>query len=316
MKSTKPIYSYLFFLIAVFTFTGINSCKNSNATESNRSIVPNHINSTQKRTVSEAAKKYWFDGKAEISSYQLNQIRYGEIHKGTAALIFVTEPFSKESNTKADYDNDKNIPVLKLNTTKKFNTGIYPYSMMNSTFFPFESESSSIKIASSMQEWCGMTFIEMKNKGDFLFSFNSYFEGNSFKDKKITKAILEDDLWSLIRLNPELLPAGKQRIIPGMFYLNLMHKDFKSYETVITSTINEDNTIYNITYPELNRTLSIQYKTEFPHNILSWKETYISGYGTNKKTLTTEATLINSIKVDYWNKNQNKDSYLRNTLGL
>lgn len=316
MKSSKLIFSHLFFLTIVFTFIGVNSCKNGNATENNKAISPSFTSLTQKRTVSETSKKYWFDGKAEVSSYQLNQIRYGEIHKGTATLIFVTEPFSKISNTKADYNNDKNIPVLKLNTTKKFNTGIYPYSMMNSTFFPFENENTSLKIASSMQEWCGMTFIEMKNKGDFLFSFNSYFEGTSFKDKKIAKAILEDDLWSLIRLNPELLPIGKQRIIPGMFYLNSMHKDFKSYETTITSTTDKDNTTYNITYPKLNRSLIIQYKTAFPHNITSWKESYTSGYGNNKKALTTEARLINSIKIDYWNKNQNKDRYLRDSLGL
>ena len=41
-------------------------------------------------------KTYWYNSEAEITSYNLKQARYGEIHEGKAALIFVTEPFSKK----------------------------------------------------------------------------------------------------------------------------------------------------------------------------------------------------------------------------
>ncbi|MDP7238046.1 MAG: hypothetical protein QGI34_15090, partial [Candidatus Latescibacteria bacterium] len=37
---------------------------------------------------------YWYQGKAEITSYTLKQARYGEIHDGHVVLIFVTEDFS------------------------------------------------------------------------------------------------------------------------------------------------------------------------------------------------------------------------------
>ena len=33
---------------------------------------------------------YWYQGKAELSRYDLKQVRYGEIHQGDAVLIFVT----------------------------------------------------------------------------------------------------------------------------------------------------------------------------------------------------------------------------------
>ena len=49
--------------------------------------------------------KYWYDGKAEISSYKLKQGRYGEIHRGTASLIFVTEPFSPQRFVKPYQEN-------------------------------------------------------------------------------------------------------------------------------------------------------------------------------------------------------------------
>ena len=37
---------------------------------------------------------YWYQGKAELASYDLNQSRYGEIRNGHAVLIFLTEDFS------------------------------------------------------------------------------------------------------------------------------------------------------------------------------------------------------------------------------
>ena len=296
------------------SFLSLNSCLHTNASES-KELVKNKNNSN--RIVSKETKEYWYDGNAEISSYKLSQARYGEIHDGTATLIFVTEPFSKTSNTKADYPNQNNIPVLKLNMNKKFNTGIYPYSMMNSTFFPFEKENTSLKIASSMQEWCGMTYVEMKNKEDhFIFNFNSYFEGASFQNKKIKKTILEDDLWSLIRLNPELLPTGKLEIIPSLFFLNSKHKPFKSYAGEATLEKSESSTAYKIAYPKINRTLQINFESSFPYKILSWEESHDSGYGKNKKTLITKALLMKTIKVDYWNKNSTKDSIWRNKLDL
>lgn len=107
--------------------------------------------------------KYWYDGKAEISSYKLKQGRYGEIHRGTASLIFVTEPFSPQRFVKPYQENKQSISVLKLNFVKKFNTGIYPYSMMTSTFLPIDS-TYSLKVSSSSQEWCGHTYMELKNK--------------------------------------------------------------------------------------------------------------------------------------------------------
>ncbi len=271
----------------------------------------------EKRTVTQEAKKFWYDGKAELSSYTLTQARYGETHKGTAVLVYVTEPFSTASNTKADFSRLENISVLKLNKTLKFNTGIYPYSMMNSTFFPVENGNASLKIASSLQEWCGATYLEMKNEDNFIFDFNSYFEGFTFKNKVLKKEILEDDLWSLIRLNPELLPIGKQRLIPSMFFLRLRNREPKAFDTVIAQEKSQDGiSTYILNYPELERKLSIRYTTAFPHTILGWEDTHYSGYGAEKKMQTSKAELLKTIKTDYWNQNHNKDAHWREKLAL
>ncbi len=265
-------------------------------------------------------QNYWYAGGAEITSYKLTQARYGELHEGKAVLVFVTEPFSKSSWTKADNPTDQDVPVMKLNFTKKFNTGVYPYSMMTSTFLPVDKKhgESSIKISSSSQEWCGHTFMEMKNKpgAKYDLSLNSYFEGESFTSE-VEKLPLEDDIWTMIRTRPADLPVGKVKMIPSFFYLRLGHQKAQGYDCQITIEIVDQSTQkYILNYPDLDRTLKIEHKRGFPYEIVSWEETYVSGWGKDKKKLTTKAKRINTIMSDYWNRHGNADSKLRERLGI
>ncbi len=108
-------------------------------------------------------KDYWYSGKAEITSYKLEQARYGEIHRGYDVLVFVTEDFSKQNHVKIDDPERARgdaVKVLKLNKIKKFGTGIYDYSMMDSVFTPVRKDDypNTLKISSSTQEWCGHTY--------------------------------------------------------------------------------------------------------------------------------------------------------------
>ncbi len=265
---------------------------------------------------SEAFKSYWFSGSAEISSYDLEQARYGEIHSGTAVLIFVTEPFSSKEQVKVDKVGDSDVPVLKLNYEKKFNTGIYPYSMMTSSFLPLEI-GHLIKLTSSSQDWCGHTFMQLNNRSEYELSSYSYFQSQGDQDLQLSKDWLEDEIWSLIRLNPKNIPVGSIKMIPSFFYLRLSHNSIKSYTANIELVDGESNAqIVKIVYPELNRSLEIEFDCSFPYSILSWEETYVSGWGKSAKMLTTKARKKKSIKVDYWNKHKVEDSYWRKELGL
>lgn len=40
---------------------------------------------------------HWYDGNAEVSSYELTQNRYGELRKGDAVLIYVTRTFQNQN---------------------------------------------------------------------------------------------------------------------------------------------------------------------------------------------------------------------------
>lgn len=255
---------------------------------------------------------YWYNGEAEISSYQLEQARYGEIRSGKAVLIYVTEDFLPNKQVKADGASSKNVPILKLNATKTFNTGVYPYSIMQSTFYPISNTKHAIKISSSMQEWCGHVYTQLNNREQFEINSHSYFESEGDALFMLKKTVLENELWTKLRINPKSLPTGNLEIIPSFEYLRLKHVELKAYNANVTLT----NDTYTIFYPELNRTLTIHFNNAFPFDILGWEETFKSGFGTNAKILTTKATKLKTIKLAYWNKNHNKDDILRETLQL
>ena len=79
----------------------------------------------------------WGDGFAEVSTYELVMPRYGEPRDGESIMIFVSETFSESQRVKADagrHSKADEFPVMKLNWQKNFQTGIYDYSEMLSSF--------------------------------------------------------------------------------------------------------------------------------------------------------------------------------------
>jgi hypothetical protein len=260
---------------------------------------------------------YWYNNKAEITSYKLQQARYGEIHEGTATFVFVTEPFSPSKFVKADTPSKNNVSVLKLNQTRKFNTGIYPYSIMTSSFLPFKEGDHSIKVSSSSQEWCGHTYMEVQNpqNGHFGVKVDSYFEGETQDMTKSVAALMEDDIWTIIRLR-ENPPTGRTSMYPSLAATRLLHIEYKPYACNISSKNEGSSTFYTIEYPELSRTLTIEYEQAHPHKIVGWTEKNYSGYGGNRQLLTTTATRMKSINTDYWNRNSVADSTYRIELNL
>lgn len=274
----------------------------------------------QQRDLQEAFKTLWYGGKAEITSYTLQQARYGEMRDGEAELIFVTEDFSTDKLVKLDKPDstiDK-VRVMKMNFMKKFITGIYPYSMMTSAFTPIEEMDNTLKITCSSQEWCGHTFSQMEKKGTgYDFTLHSYFESEGEQRKNIPAGFTEDGFWNLIRIDPSTLPIGEQRVIPAAMYLRLSHNAME-YQQAQLSLEKKDSTIsiYAINYPALQRTIRIHFANVFPYEIIGWEESYPDGFGANKKMLTTTATKKKTIWLDYWKYNNNESLRYRDSLQL
>jgi len=279
---------------------------------------PQPINDAPHLYETQIFKEYWFAGKAEINSYSLTQSRYGESHEGKAVLIFVTEDFSKTKQVKLDNppakETDK-VPVLKMNFTKNFVTGIYPYSMMLSVFTPVSLNQTphTIKLSMSSQEWCGQVYSQVNlSSNKYSIRGHSYFELEDEQHLTLKITLLEDELWNRIRLDPENLPEGKIELIPGLFYSRLNHVEQDIETAICTKEERGEIIFYQITYPEKNRSFTIEFQKAFPHTINKWVETFQQG----GNTFTTSATLDKQLVTDYWTKNKNEFQYLRDSLNL
>jgi hypothetical protein len=261
----------------------------------------------------------WYDGKAELSSFELEQNRYGELHKGTSVLIYVTEDFSKSKQVKLDEPSkagsDK-LPILKLNATKSFLTGIYPYTIINSIFTPIDL-SGTVKTSCSVQEWCGHTFMQInKTKEGFKTQQFSYFESEGDKEATLPNALLEDELWTMVRIDPSKIPQGRLNLVRSNQAVRLMHKPC---EVISANVVKREHDLGNgqmvaaIDVITDDKKLTIYHDKAFPYAIKGWDETYAEFGG---KALTTKARLIKSMRLPYWKLHNNEHSIFRDSLGL
>ncbi|MCE7994745.1 MAG: hypothetical protein HEP71_22410 [Roseivirga sp.] len=277
---------------------------------------------TKKATpVTQEWKDYWYSGKAELTRYKLEQVRYGESHEGDAVMIFVTEDFLEDKQVKYERGSKERVKsVLKLNNTKRFWTGIYPYSLITSSFSPVDGQ-STIKVSTSAQEWCGHSYSQINfRNGKYEGLLHSYFQNEGDKEFELESALLEDEIWAQVRMRPGDLPKGEIKIIPGMQFQRLKHREFQVESAKATISTLEDAALstqaltqYSIDYNNINRVLTITYETAFPHTIVAWEEQETARDG---QIMTTRATRTHSVKSPYWGQNSLADSVMRQKLGF
>lgn len=270
-------------------------------------------------------KKYWSSNNAEISSYSLKQAQFGNLHDGEAIMIFNTEDFRKDKHVKLESDaKDKALKVMKLNFIKRFVTGVHDFSMYTSVFTPVHTQdiTSTLKVSNTNQDWSGQTFLQLNfRQNGYQVLGKSYFEEEIEDDYHIDKALLEDELWTRIRLVPcQQLPVGKVILIPSLGSLRLRREKAAPAVADITlepykgdSTFRGDSLFdYRIKYIESKRSLRIIFEKHFPHKIVGWEESYRA----QNKTLTSRAVLKATIQNPYWQKNMPADTIYRKKLNL
>ncbi len=273
------------------------------------------------------AKEYWFGGKAEVTSYRLEQVRYGEVRDGRAVLVFVSEPFSISKHVKLDAPEkagSDGIEVLKMNAVRNFTTGIYAYSVMTSTFTPFAQPAPSLKVDCSTQEWCGNTFTQLDRRGpSYFLQTHSYFETEGERTGTLAAAWLEDELLNLIRLDPDRLPRGEVNVIPAILFSRFVHQPVAVQRA--RAETDDDVTFadlpcrrFRLTYlTGKHRVFSVYYEREFPRKILGWEETYDGDPGGRPgEGLVTRAVQLKTVNTAYWNQHALADEGLRRDLGL
>jgi len=308
-------------LIALLLLTG---CTQDAPAPADPPVQPAALNAQTPRPAGPSFDEfgdYWYQGEAELTSYDLEQARYGEIHDGHAVLIFVTEPFSQRKQVKLDDPStagDDAVNVLKLNHTRKFNTGLYPYSMMTSVFTPVHRQAvpHTLKVTTSVQEWCGHVFVQLnRTDAGYRAQQYSYFESEGDTTLALPDVMLEDEVWTTLRLNPEDLPTGEIQMVPGTQFTRLGHTAWGPQAATATLETTDDSLrTYTITYPDLNRSLAIRFQADFPYEIEGWTETRRSGFGPGPRELTTTATRRARTMSPYWQQNSVADEGLRQEL--
>lgn len=268
--------------------------------------------------------EYWYEGKAEINTYELAQIRYGEIHPGQVSMIFVSEDFLTDKQVKNDnYTNPASTPVIKTNRIRRFVTGIYDYSIMTSVFTPTKTDEQphTLKVTTSLQDWCGQTFTQLNYAGGKKWDsqLRSYFEREADQNKALPADFLEDEVFNRIRSGWKDLPTGAFNIIPATDYLLMTHQPYRAARATTSLTDYSGDQFtekklksYSLAYEGIDRKVEIVFDAAAPYIIRGWTETYPS----RGKKLTTVARLSHQVRAPYWSQNSVADREKRSPLGL
>ncbi|MEZ5989086.1 MAG: hypothetical protein R3F30_08175 [Planctomycetota bacterium] len=258
----------------------------------------------------------WYRGEAELTRYELHVDRYGEERVGDAVLVFVTEDFLPDEQVKYEGGDPAGagaVKVLKLNHLERFTTGIYDYSLMRSVFTPVDG-AATLKVTASVQDWCGHVWQQLNRRdGGWRYRLFSYFQREADRDARLAGALLEDEVWTRIRLRPDELPRGRVEVVPGSFDARLRHREpvVRKAEATLED-LDGDRRRYTLRYPDLDRSLAIEFEAAFPHRILGWEERWKEGGAARS----ARARATNRLMSPYWSHHGVGDAPLRKQLGL
>ena len=244
---------------------------------------------------------YWSDGYAELSGYRLKYPRYGKIREGTAVLIFVKENMALRNRVKPNagrHPRNEIFPVMKLNLVQDFQTGIYDYNMMSSSFIVLSAPQNNTsfplfpgtpaKISFSSQEWCGHVYQQLLfDERKIRSASHSYFDGEADSERilsSVKDGLSEDVLyqWARMFAAPQL-SRGDERTIPflgSMERARLEHGPL-GWGTAKISLASDTETIevpagsFEVekreVHPRGGRKWTFYTEVAFPHRLVSWQ---------------------------------------------
>lgn len=294
---------------------------------------------------------HWGDGRAEVSGYRLKMPRYGQERAGSLVLIYVTEDLSDRLRVKADpgrHPSSDVYPVMKLNAIRKFQTGIYDYSVMTSVFSRVDFAANERpfplrKLSLSSQEWCGHVYHQVVppvappavpqpgSASGWLSTSHSYFDGEADEQRLLplppspVVAVAEDELPILLRSYAErrdFLAAGESRkvaLLPSLVRARLLHMPLAFTEAVLTRQ----------RAPQVEKTPAGDF------SVVVYTVTVSGGGGKGGDAATfhfeaapphrlihyrwdsgEEASLLGSVRLPYWQLHDNGHEALLRQLGL
>lgn len=280
---------------------------------------------------SEAFWQAWGDGNAEIATYAATVSRYDSLREASVVLVTVTEPVDRTTWVKDDSARgDARLDVLKLNHMETFQTGIYPYSVMTSTFMPVADFGADVggrfapaKVTLTAQEWCGHVWHGVwPGAGGFRSQMRSYFAGEGDADRTAEAppgALYEDALFVQLReLDGPFAGGGDWtgHVVPMLWEQRMAHRPLAAVAATIaradTLVAGPDGvalaaTRFRLAYAGLRAPVVRTFVVEraAPRRLLGWT----SSRGERVR-------LVRSRRVPYWRLNRPSDLDWRDSLGL
>lgn len=262
---------------------------------------------------------HWGDGQAEIATYAGTQIRYGEPREARLVLIYVTEPHDRRTFVKDDDVAEQNrIQVMKLNRALKFQTGVYPYTVMTSVFSPVADwgrpRFQPGKITLTSQEWCGHVFHGLwAGPGQARQMMHSYFAGEGDDASTIDLpdgTLYEDALPIQLRELDGAFNDGERwegHLVPSLWHRRRAHSEVDTVEATISreQTTLDETPVTRFTVEMPDRSTVYDVGRDEPHHLLRIKH---SG-----------GTVFRLDEVDrmaYWRMNGRGDAEKRRRIGL
>jgi len=257
----------------------------------------------------------WGDGKAELSGYRATVMRYGAPREAEIVLVYVTEPLDRATLIKDDEAGARGVPVLKLNFSEKFQTGIYPYSLMTSVFAPVDgylpTRFAPVKVTLSVQEWCGHVFHGVwAGEHAYESQIISYFASEGEHTETIEAgvgALYEDALFIQLReLDGAFANGGDWSgpIVPRLWNARRAHTPLRPVAARITRT-HRDGGIdrFTLTYASVERTFDVEQTAA--KRVVAW--TANDG---------EHGEILRTARLPYWGLNDPGNESYREQLGL
>jgi len=261
---------------------------------------------------SNAFWSHWGDGRAEMNGYRLVQPRYGAPRTGSAVYIFVTEDFSDSLRVKADpgkHPASDVYPVMKLNAVRQFQTGIYDYKIMTSSFARVASGWPVAKVSLSIQEWCGHVYHQiLPRAGRVDGVYHSYFDGEADGEDRLQEpegGVYEDVVPILARgWGSTYLQPGESRkvaYLPSLLRARLEHKKLAWGQATIsrsaaTSSVKVPAGSFAVTVWTVagdgGLTSTYQIEAAAPYRLVRWST-----------SAGEEGSLLGSTRLAYWKLN-------------
>lgn len=263
----------------------------------------------------------WGDGKAEISGYRIVTGRYGAPREGRTVLIYVTEPADRRvwiKDDAGDVPTADRVNVMKLNHILKFQTGIYPYSVMTSVFAPvdgiFPERFAPAKITFSAQEWCGSVYQRLiVQPAAFASELRSYFHTEGDRDATVPTppgTLYEDALLIQLRELDGSFAGGKDwsgSIVPSLWSSRKAHAALQPVDaTIVRADAVRDGlpvTRFTLAYGGVAKTVDIEKAA--PRRVLGWATS--DG---------ESASILKTARLPYWELHDVGDETYLEQLGL